>query len=558
MNRLQTRWRGAALIVAAFATTASAAEYSYDYWGTARPLDLDATSIAALDGAEHAVGHPISTERPVALDGWARFDLPDVPRDDAAVEALVAELAAKGDAAFVSPVFLDARGLPRIITPHLLIGVDPALAPTEVDALLAPYGTIEARHFAGLRNVYRVRSASRNGFTVLADANTLAAHPATTFAEPDMILQGEVQHIPNDPLFGGQWALNQGNDQDMDAPEAWDVETGDPGITVVILDLGIQQNHPDLNQLPGQDFAGSVPGGGPDNSCDNHGTAVAGCVSGTIDNSVGIVGVAPDCTVRSGKIGIATSFFGFCLGTFDSQPSMLANALNWSVTVGARATNSSFSYGQSATVDSAYQNSRNNGVNHFAATGNGGGSSISYPSSLNSIAAVGALQANGTRASFSQYGTGIAFSAPGADIDSTDRTGGAGYQDGDYVFGLDGTSFASPYAAGIAALILSVDDSLTPAEVEQLMRDTSVDLGAAGYDTTYGSGFLNAYNAVTGTAGDSCPADITGNDEVAFDDLVNLLSAWGPCPGCAADLDGNGAVDFADVVALLAAWGPCP
>ena len=557
MRRSVSRGAHAALMLCAAATTAMASEFSYDYWGTPLPLSLDTTSIATLDGAADVVGHPISAERPVALEGWARFDLPNVPRDQGDVIELVDRLVEKNAATFVSPVFYDSRGLPRIITPHLLIGVDASLAPAAVDALLEPYGTIEERHFGGLRDVYRVRSGSRNGFDVLADANALAAHPATTFAEPDMILQGMTQHIPNDPLFNGQWALNQGNDQDMDAPEAWDIEQGDPGISVVILDLGIQQNHPDLNQLPGQDFAGSVPGGGPQATCDNHGTAVAGCVSASIDNSTGLVGVAPGCTVRSGKIGIGTSFFGVCLGSFDSQPSMLVNALNWTVTVGARITNSSFSYGQSSAVDSAYASSRANGVNHFAATGNGGGGSISYPSSLPSIAAVGALQASGTRASFSQFGSGIQFSAPGADIDSTDRTGGAGYESGNYVFGLDGTSFASPYAAGIAALILSQDDSLSPAEVEQVMRDTAVDIGASGYDTTYGWGFLNAYNAVSAGA-TACPADISGNDSVGFEDLVSVLSAWGPCGGCDADIDDSGTVDFADIVTLLAAWGPCP
>src|SRR5262249_45829005 len=131
-----------------------------------------------------------------------------------------------------------------------------------------------------------------------------------------------------------------------------------------------------------------------------------------------------------------------------------------------------------------------------ASAGNDATNLIWYPASLPGVNAVAALQEGGGLASFSNHGTGLAFSAPGTLIYTTDRTGASGYTNGDYVFS-GGTSLASPYAAGVAALVLSVNPSLNATNVEQIMQQSSVDLGSPGYDTTYGWGLVNAYNAVT-------------------------------------------------------------
>jgi serine protease len=263
--------------------------------------------------------------------------------------------------------------------------------------------------------------------------------------------------------------------------------------------------------------------------------------------------------VASGKIGVTNIFLWFCLSSFDSQPSMLANALAWTVDIGAGVTNSSFSYTQSSTVTTAYQNARNNGVIHFAATGNGGGSSISYPSSLSSVNAVGALNSSGNRASFSQYGSGIAYSAPGEGILTTDRTGGDGYEGGDYAT-LSGTSFASPNAAGVAALVLSMDPSLAPAAVEEVMNETCVDKGASGYDTVYGWGFVNAQNAVEAMI-QSGPGDYDGDGDVDETDFAYWAGCMtgpeaGPAPaGCEPFyFDGDDDIDLEDFAGFQQAF----
>lgn len=574
---LSTVLGGIAMTFGASAVAESEPALDYHYMCFDEPVSitLDAASIAVFaDPAgpslapleQRLAAHDIAADELIwrSRPGWVHAPVSEDARTAAGVEALATDLAASGDFDFVSPVFIDERGLPLVITRDLLIGFQDG---AEAEAIIAALdgARILDVDFGGLDNVYRVRSGSLNGFEVLQQANTLAARADVRFAESDFLVKGQTLAIPNDPLFGQLWGLNQANDQDMDAPEAWDTEMGDPSIVVAILDIGMQVNHPDLNSIVGEDFTGDGTfGGGPTTICDNHGTAVAGCVAGIANNGIGIAGVAPGVSVVSGKIGTSDPFFGFCFGTFDSQPTMLVNALNWTATNGYRVTNSSFSYSTSSAVNSAYQNARDNGVIHFAATGNGGNSSISYPSSLPSINAVGAMNASGNLASFSQYGTGIAFCAPGENITSCDRTGGDGYESGDYVSGIDGTSFASPYAAGVAALILSVDSSLTPDEVEQIMNDTAVDLGASGYDTTYGWGFLNANNAVLAVAPDPAPTpDFDDNGQVDADDLFFLLGNWGACeapcpPACDADLNEDCSVNSDDLFELLGAWGPYP
>jgi subtilisin family serine protease len=148
----------------------------------------------------------------------------------------------------------------------------------------------------------------------------------------------------------------------------------------------------------------------------------------------------------------------------------------------------------SSALDSAYANTRANGMVHFAAAGNGGTSSISYPASIAGVNAVTAANRFGQRSSSSQYGTGLKFIAPGEDIFTTDRTG-ADSVPGDYAF-VSGTSFASGYAAGIAALIISQNPSVTVPDIENKMQANCTDMGPAGYDTGYGYGLLNAFRAI--------------------------------------------------------------
>ena len=192
----------------------------------------------------------------------------------------------------------------------------------------------------------------------------------------------------------------------------------DSGRRVVLgIDDGAQQGHPDLHQLPGSTFTGSSSGGEHSTGCDGHGTMVSSCISSTINNSLDLVGVAPGCYTRGGKIFNAIEIFGFCFGFLESQDSWIVGGIEWSVDIGARITNSSWGGGgASSVVVDAFESARDQGVIHFAAAGNDGSSSIGFPANLPTVNAVSAIASNGSLASFSTSGAGTFVSAPGASV----------------------------------------------------------------------------------------------------------------------------------------------
>ncbi|TWT40587.1 Thermophilic serine proteinase precursor [Phycisphaerae bacterium RAS1] len=481
------------------------AGYHYSYFKQPRVLSLDSRTVALKAAASadaptnwDAAGVDAASLTPIGVKGWAYASSPAAGRQDVEVELLVADLADQAALEFVSPVFRDEQGDPILVTADLLVGFGAGVSADDADAILDEVvgGIVLERAFAGLPNVYRVHSLSKNGFTVLGEANALALRPEVRFAEPDLILTARHALIPNDPSFGSLWGIrNTGqsggtNDMDMDGNEAWDTTTGDATIYVVVLDDGVQQDHPDINQIPGMNFTVSEFGGmGP---CDNHGTACAGCVSAKINNSLGVVGIAPECKVASAKFNVANVP---CNGQGTFQITWFTSGLIWGRDLGAKVTSNSNTFGESGTITSAYQQTRDAGMLHFVAAGNSNSSTLPYPASLPTVNAVAALNRNGNRASFSNYGVGLDVSAPGQSIMSTDRTGSNGYAGGDYAT-VDGTSFACPYSAGVAALVYSRNRYLTAAEAEQIIYSTCMDRGAAGYDTTFGWGFINAQAAV--------------------------------------------------------------
>ena len=528
----------------------NAAENGYSYYHFKSPcrLNLDASRIAVLRAPSarsvvpaepdlSSYGIDMSTVEPMAIRGWSFARTDASIRTDATITRAMSRIAGAEPVEFASPVFLDDEGGPIVITPDILVGFDRSIDPAQAEAILvaSQAGEILDRDWANMQRTYRLRSASRDGFKVLEAANALAHRPEVVFAEPDMMVTVHGEVFPNDTYFPSLWGLhNDGTFNlpctlagfDMDAPEAWDITIGEPSIIVAILDCGVQVDHPDLNlYTPGFDPTGQAGGGGPVNACDNHGTWVAGCVSGIMNNNLGIVGVAPGVRSASARVLVANLP---CNNTFTQAASWVADALAWAEGIGARITNSSWKRnGPSSVIDQKFADTRANGMVHFAAAGNDASSAIAYPASLPSVNAVAALDPCGNRAVFSNYGVGLDFSAPGHYGISTDRTGTAGGNDGvadggclpsgtlgcssdgdcgpgescflvsvDYAL-VAGTSLASPYTAGVAALVLSVDPNLPADQLEALLQQTAVDLGPAGYDTDYGWGSVNAFNALS-------------------------------------------------------------
>jgi len=566
---------GSATAVASGPSVEPAGHYLYRF-DQRRPLTLQPQRIAVYQRESQRAEKPRLADLGIGaadltgwpIPGWSLAVTPPAARTGGGIADLVAAVAADESVDFVSPVFVGADGGPLIVTFDLLVGFRRDVAPGRAEAILgeAGAGVITHRTFAGMKGVYKLRSRARNGFEVLAAANALAERPEVSFAEPDMIFTGRGSAIPNDPGFSNCWGLhNTGQlggtpDMDVDGPEAWDLTTGDSSIIVVVIDTGVQQDHPDLNQIPGTDSTddtGGLGDGGPVNACDVHGTPVAGCVSAIIDNGLGTVGVAPGCVVASARTFISNT--PGCNLSWSTQVSWTVQSLAWAESIGARVTNNSNFYGfMSSSIDQKYEDTRAAGMVHFSSAGNGASPLITYPASLPCINAVTALDRTGALASFSNFGSGLAFSAPGEDIYTTDRTGADGWSGGDYTFAT-GTSFASPFAAGIAALILSGNACLDADDVEQIMQQAAVDLGSPGYDTTFGWGFVNAHQSLVQTPGST---DVNGDGAVDVLDLIDLLLCFGQpaAGGCgSADVNGDGTINVLDLIDLLLDFGTiCP
>jgi len=378
------------------------------------------------------------------------------------------------------------------------------------------------------------------------------------------------QVIPNDSGFIQLWGhRNIGQSMptaglpgfDSKATFAWTINQGSESIRVLVIDTGVQLNHPDLNLEGEQDFTtgavNGIPSSGQLNSCDNHGTAVAGVVSGKINNFIGTVGISPLSPVVSAKVGSANVP---CNGAWSGQTSWTVNALNWAAANGIRVTNNSNSYGFfSNALNAAYSATRNLGVVHFASSGNNGTNSIAFPAAYTSVNAIGAANRFGQVASFSNYGTNLSLVAAGDTVYTTDRTGLAGYTTGNYAM-VNGTSFSSPYVAGVAALILTKNPDLTPNQVRDILQSTARNMPQdGGFNQLAGWGMVNAYEALLATPSlETCQGDLNQDGIVDGADLGFLLAQWGNCSSdCSADLNGDGKVDGADLGLLLAVWGTC-
>ncbi len=427
----------------------------------------------------------VLNEEAFGLEGYRVFELATA-LSESRLEELVEDVASLPGIGFVSPVYRDERGELTYPTPYLYVKFRAELSRPEASRLIGrlPSLVVNEPDLAGLLGAYRLESAAATGMAVLEELEVLQRLPGVEYAGSDRVMT-MVSHVvtPNDQHFPNQWGIrNTGQtingivgvpDTDIDADEVWEQTTGDPSILIVVLDVGVQQNHPDINQVGGQDFTDEAPGnGGPRNVCDRHGTAMAGVITGIMNNSIGVAGVAPTCRVASARIGKSSLA---CNGSATVLPSWVANAVNWSVTIGARVTNMSNSVGFDTLIDNAYSSARASGVIHFAATGNTGPvNGIEYPASSTAVHAVGAIvvdgsvRANSNRACSQFGGDCIDFVAPGDGIWTTDDTTNGYDSNEDYV-SVNGTSPACAFASGIAALMLSIDPALTPQELYSLM-----------------------------------------------------------------------------------------
>jgi thermitase len=332
----------------------------------------------------------------------------------------------------------------------------------------------------------------------LSDA--LSRNPAVEYAEPDEA----VSAATSDEYFPRQYALqNNGQsytntagtlsvaggtaDADVDAVEAWNVTTGN-GIKVAVLDSGVASDNPDIN--PKVVARANFSGASTNEDNYGHGTHVAGIVAATANNTIGVAGVCPGCTILAGKV-LNDSGVGSSSG--------LANGINWAVSNGAKVINMSIGVRASRTLEAAVNNAWNQGVVLVAAAGNGGNQTKIYPGAYPNVIAVAATDNTDAKASFSTYGASwVDIAAPGVNVYSTfpNHTFVLGTQN-NRSFGYDvgnGTSMSSPIVAATAALAWSSHPGITQTSVRAKRESTADKISGTG--TYWANGRVNANNAV--------------------------------------------------------------
>lgn len=322
------------------------------------------------------------------------------------------------------------------------------------------------------------------GGTAAADPNASTPPPQTPIAPPLA-----------DPAGGGSSAqqCTVGSDvvvrpkpwtQDRLTPvRAWELSTG-KGVTVAVIDSGVQATAPQLagQVLPGFDVVGDTGRG--DSDCAGHGTFVAGIIAARPMPGVGFTGIAPGVKILPIRQSIASK---------DGTASGMAKAIRLAVAAGATVINvSSSSFFDSADLRAAVGFAEAHDVLIVAAAANeaAAGNPKSYPASYPGVVAVGAIGPDGQRGDFSETGDFIDLVAPGVDVLSVAARGNG------HLVG-QGTSFSAPFVAGTAALIRSYYPGLPAAAVKRRLELTADHPGTRLPDPQLGYGVVNPFAAVS-------------------------------------------------------------
>jgi subtilisin family serine protease len=346
-----------------------------------------------------------------------------------------------------------------------------------------------------------------------AALEALRQDPAVLYAEPDVRARAAL--APDDPGWDQQWALKH-----IGAPRAWDVARGKPDVVIAVLDSGVALNHPDLvdglwvnpGETPnnwldddGNGYADDARGWhfyhvwngmgyearGDQHVADDygHGTHVAGIAAATMDNGVGIAGVAGGARLMAVKV---LDRYGW--GWYSD----IAAGIVYAVDNGADIINMSLGAAEpSQALQDAVDYAHAHGVLVVAAAGNSG-AGVFYPAACAHVLAVAATDSGDARASFSNHGPQVDVAAPGVNIYST-------WYRLDGYFTQSGTSMAAPHVSGLAALIWSAGPDLSLDRVTRVITSTAADANAQslpGWDEYLGWGRIDAGKALYTVASD--------------------------------------------------------
>ena len=366
-----------------------------------------------------------------------------------------------------------------------------------------------------------------------AMAEQLQIEPAVQYADPAR--HAFPHRVPNDPLYGQQWALSDPVGG-VNAPSAWDLQIGSADVVVAVIDTGIT-THPDLagRFLPGYNFISdpATAGNGvgrssdptdlgdatSDNECGPgipgepsffHGTFVSGLIAADTDNGIGVSGLDWNAKV------LPLRTLGKCGGTFDD----ILDAMLWAIGAPvagvppnpnpARVIN--LSLGGVGSCPQAFQEAINvalaQGTVVVVSAGNDSADAMgSAPANCSGVITIGASTRGGDITSYSNFGRRIDLSAPGGDgeladwILSTGNDGVAGPGNPDYEFAV-GTSFSAPYVSATASLMIARNANLTPGRIQDIISGTArafASGSACGVSGQCGAGLLDASLALQST-----------------------------------------------------------
>ncbi|WP_054949796.1 S8 family peptidase [Numidum massiliense] len=318
---------------------------------------------------------------------------------------------------------------------------------------------------------------------VFASKNTSATDMIRYFNQDDNVAYVEPHYIlmkqqPNDELYKPyQWNLPA-----IQAEGGWQFTRGADFVKIAIIDTGVELDHPDLAHRLTRGY-NAVADNDHANDDNGHGTHVAGIIASETNNRRGTAGITWRNRIMPVKAMNADGYGG----SFD-----IARAIIWATDNGADIINMSLgNYQSAAVIKDAIDYAFANDVVVIAASGNDSTDQPSYPAAYPEVLSVSAVDWDGKRADFSNFGKYVDVAAPGVDIPST-------YLGKHYAM-LSGTSMAAPHVTALAGLIRSLNPQLTNTEVMAIIKSTTRDFGAAGIDVYFGRGIIDIGQALKTT-----------------------------------------------------------
>lgn len=460
---------------------------------------------------------------------------------------------------------------PMLVNDEIVVDFADDIPEKEITAILEKKGLEIIMQNPFIKTQYLVRAKDVSKTDILKASRDVSEEKEIKYAHPNLLIRRELRAvIPNDVLFGDQWHLRntgQGGgteDADVDIEQAWDFTMGNANILIAVLDAGFDMTHPDLvpnyrrntaeiangidddgngftDDIDGWDFNNCVGTPGPgcgDNviNVDSHGTSAAGVAAARGNNMIGVSGSCPNCAILPVRIAMSWTDSwadGLAFGYAQARGARVISC-SWGYPVGTPVT---------AAVTTAINNAAAAGAVIFFAMNNINVNDCGANPDISSLPSVIAVSRSTNRDMFDlsgfgncmdvlapTYGSCVTTFASGRGtlgVVTTDIQGVNGYNSGapsaclpanygtaadarNYTNTFGGTSSATPLTAGIAGLLLSADNTLTPRLIQNLLQDCAdkIEHSAGAYSpntgfstpaggiATHGYGRVNAFEAV--------------------------------------------------------------